>query len=48
MTEEGRLVAIDDTELWVVERGAADAVPMSCSTAVPASTITSSGTTSIR
>ena len=28
MTEEGRHVAIDDTELWVVERGSADAVPM--------------------
>jgi proline iminopeptidase len=25
---EGRLVPIDDTELWVVERGAADALPL--------------------
>ncbi len=28
MSCDGRLVAIDDTELWVVERGAADALPL--------------------
>ena len=28
MTGEGRLVAIDDTGLWVVERGPEDGMPM--------------------
>jgi proline iminopeptidase len=28
VTDEGRLVPIDDTELWVVERGPADGTPM--------------------